>query len=285
MAEITNDKSSGSLIGKTDTIEASLTQAYVYSDSDTIIILDSDNRLYQYNYSNKKQTYVSDNVDNIYPLSDTDGVYTKGAGHLNTSDKADEYIYNSQDNNYIVSVKNGLAQQLDGIDGANMTYIIDSKNDYIYWVGNKKVSYAKYKDGMVSDKKEFGSIGNMQNIVFLKASGELVYINSEAKLINALKGDKTVIAENVKDGSLSLINNTKESITYIDNDGQYYLKTPSAKKVLMGNVTDTVNTSDTSLYRKRLYYYGSDKTLYSCDLKGGSKSQIGTVDRLWIGTH
>ena len=80
------------------------------------------------------------NVDNIYPLSDTDGVYTKGAGHLNTSDKADEYIYNSQDNNYIVSVKNGLAQQLDGIDGANMTYIIDSKNDYIYWVGNKKVS-------------------------------------------------------------------------------------------------------------------------------------------------
>ena len=41
MAEITNDKSSGSLIGKTDTIEASLTQAYVYSDSDTIIILDS----------------------------------------------------------------------------------------------------------------------------------------------------------------------------------------------------------------------------------------------------
>jgi hypothetical protein len=178
-----------------------------------------------------------------------------------------------------------LAQQLDGIDGANMTYIIDSKNDYIYWVGNKKVSYAKYKDGMVSDKKELGSIGNMQNIVFLKASGELVYINSEAKLINALKGDKTVIAENVKDGSLSLINNTKESITYIDNDGQYYLKTPSAKKVLMGNVTDTVNTSDTSLYRKRLYYYGSDKTLYSCDLKGGSKSQIGTVDRLWIGTH
>lgn len=285
MAEITNDKSSGSLIGKTDTIEASLTQAYVYSDSDTIIILDSDNRLYQYNYSNKKQTYVADNVDNIYPLSDTDGVYTKGAGHLNTSDKADEYIYNSQDNNYIVSVKNGLAQQLDGIDGANMTYIIDSKNDYIYWVGNKKVSYAKYKDGMVSDKKELGSIGNMQNIVFLKASGELVYINSEAKLINALKGDKTVIAENVKDGSLSLINNTKESITYIDNDGQYYLKTPSAKKVLMGNVTDTVNTSDTSLYRKRLYYYGSDKTLYSCDLKGGSKSQIGTVDRLWIGTH
>ena len=70
-------KSSGSLIGKTDTIEASLTQAYVYSDSDTIIILDSDNRLYQYNYSNKKQTYVADNVDNIYPLSDTDGVYTK----------------------------------------------------------------------------------------------------------------------------------------------------------------------------------------------------------------
>lgn len=81
---------------------------------------------------------MADNVDNIYPLSDTDGVYTKGAGHLNTSDKADEYIYNSQDNNYIVSVKNGLAQQLDGIDGANMTYIIDSKNDYIYWVGNKK---------------------------------------------------------------------------------------------------------------------------------------------------
>ena len=285
MAEITNDKSSGSLIGKTDTIEASLTQAYVYSDSDTIIILDSDNRLYQYNYSNKKQTYVADNVDNIYPLSDTDGVYTKGAGHLNTSDKADEYIYNSQDNNYIVSVKSGLAQQLDGIDGANMTYIIDSKNDYIYWVGNKKVSYAKYKDKTVSDKKELDSIGNMQSIVFLKASGEFVYINSEVKLINALKGDKTVIAENVKDGSLSLINNTKESITYIDNDGQYYLKTPSAKKVLMGNVTDTVNTSDTSLYRKRLYYYGSDKTLYSCDLKGGSKSQIGTVDRLWIGTH
>ena len=70
-----------------------------------------------------------------------------------------------------------MAQQLDGIDGANMTYIIDSKNDYIYWVGNKKVSYAKYKDGMVSDKKELDSIGNMQNIVFLKASGELVYIH------------------------------------------------------------------------------------------------------------
>ena len=39
----------------------------------------------------------------------------------------------------------------------------------------------------------------------------------------------------------------------------------------MGNVTDTVNTSDTSLYRKRLYYYGSDKTLYSCEFKGWFK--------------
>ena len=62
MAEIKKDKSDASgYVCDVRTIERSLKQSYVYSDKNTIIVLNDDGRLYQYDYVKKTTTEV-DNV-------------------------------------------------------------------------------------------------------------------------------------------------------------------------------------------------------------------------------
>ena len=148
MAEIKKDKSDASgYVCDVRTIERSLKQSYVYSDKNTIIVLNDDGRLYQYDYVKKTTTEVDMYVDDVAALSDTSGMYSSGAEHLNTSDDVESYMYSlSSGENYYVELKNVKTTLLRGITGTSLTYIYDKKNDYIYWISSKKISYAKFKN-------------------------------------------------------------------------------------------------------------------------------------------
>lgn len=286
MAEIKKDKTqSGGYICDVNTIERNLNTAYVYSSKDVIIILNGDGRLYQYNYTRKITTEVDMYVDGICALSSVPGMYSNGAEHLNTSDDAASYIYNSSGTNYYVEVKNAKATELKGVSGINSVYVYDSKNGYIYWAGNKKISYARFKNGEITDVAVLENTGTGMNMIYLPDTQELVYVNDASQLVKAEKGKKTFIAEAVRDGSLSQIRNTDASLTYIANGKQYYIKDTSAKQVEICEAGDMVNTSNTGIYKKRVYFYGSDGQLYTCNLKGEARNVIGNVERFFIGSY
>ena len=153
MAEIKKVKSDASgYVCDVRTIERSLKQSYVYSDKNTIIVLNDDGRLYQYDYVKKTTTEVDMYVDDVAALSDTSGMYSSGAEHLNTSDDVESYMYSlSSGENYYVELKNVKTTLLRGITGTSLTYIYDKKNDYIYWISSKKISYAKFKNDEITD--------------------------------------------------------------------------------------------------------------------------------------
>lgn len=285
MAEIKKDKSDASgYVCDVRTIERSLKQSYVYSDKNTIIVLNDDGRLYQYDYVKKTTTEVDMYVDDVAALSDTSGMYSSGAEHLNTSDDAESYMYSlSSGENYYVELKNVKTTLLRGITGTSLTYIYDKKNDYIYWISSKKISYAKFKNDEITDVEVLENTGTSVNVVYIPDKEELVYINDAAQLVKAEKGKKTFIADSLRDGSLSLIKNTGEMLTYIADGRQYYIKNTSSKPVEICEAEDMVNTSNTSLYKKRLYFYAKDGQLYSCNLKGGAQNQIGSVERFFVG--
>lgn len=285
MAEIKKDKSDASgYVCDVRTIERSLKQSYVYSDKNTIIILNDDGRLYQYDYVKKTTTEVDMYVDDVAALSDTSGMYSSGAEHLNTSDDAESYMYSlSSGENYYVELKNVKTTLLTGITGTSLTYIYDKKNDYVYWISSKKISYAKFKNDEITDVDVLENTGTSVNVVYIPDKEELVYINDAAQLVKAEKGKKTFIADSLRDGSLSLIKNTDEMLTYIADGRQYYIKNTSSKPVEICEAEDMVNTSNTSLYKKRLYFYAEDGQLYSCNLKGGAQNHIGSVERFFVG--
>lgn len=282
IAEVKKNKEA-ELIYNVTTIERNLKSAYVYSDKDIAIILNDEGRLYQYDYVRKTTTEVDMYVDSLSTLSYSTNMYTSGAEHVNPSDEADYYMYSASNENYYVEVKSAKSTSLKGVTGNNNIYIYDSKNDYIYWINNKKISYARFKNGVVTDIAVLENAGNNIDVVYLAASGQLVYINDASQLIKAEKGKKTYITENVRDGSLSLVNNTDEAFTYISDGRQYYLKNISANPVVMYEVGEAVNTSATCMYKNRLFFYGGDGQLYSCNLKGESLNNIGSVERFFVG--
>ena len=264
MAEIKKDKSDASgYVCDVRTIERSLKQSYVYSDKNTIIVLNDDGRLYQYDYVKKTTTEVDMYVDDVAALSDTSGMYSSGAEHLNTSDDVESYMYSlSSGENYYVELKNVKTTLLRGITGTSLTYIYDKKNDYIYWISSKKISYAKFKNDEITDVDVLENTGTSVNVVYIPDKEELVYINDAAQLVKAEKGKKTFIADSLRDGSLSLIKNTDEMLTYIADGRQHYIKNTSSKPVEICEAENMVNTSNTSLYKKRLYFYAKDGVVF-----------------------
>lgn len=124
-------------ICEVNTIERSLNQAYVYSSKDIIVILNTDGRLYQYDYDRKITTEVDLYVDSVSALGSSTGMYMSGAEHLNAKDDADSYIYSVSENTYYVETKTAKATLLKGVSGAGNMYVYDKKNDYVYWLSNK----------------------------------------------------------------------------------------------------------------------------------------------------
>lgn len=286
MAEVKKDKSKDDgYICEVNTIERSLNQAYVYSSKDIIVILNTDGRLYQYDYDRKITTEVDLYVDSVSALGSSTGMYMSGAEHLNAKDDADSYIYSVSENAYYVETKTAKATLLKGVSGAGNMYVYDKKNDYVYWLSNKKLSCTRFKDGEISDILFLENTGNNMNMIYLADTQELIYVNDAAQLVKAEKGKKTFITETVKDGSLSLVKNTDEALTYISDGKQYYINNVTASPVVICEAGELTNTSNTGIYKKKIYYYGADGQLYTCNLKGESQNVIGNVERFFVGSY
>ena len=96
--------------------------------------------------------------------------------------------------------------------------------------------------------------------------------------------------ESVSNSMLTLVDckstESKSSIDFLLTDGkQYYIKNVTASPVVICEAGELTNTSNTGIYKKKIYYYGADGQLYTCNLKGESQNVIGNVERFFVGSY
>ncbi len=272
---------------QTTLIEGNLNKAYVYEAKRIIVCLTNAGSLYTYDYERKeKPVTVADTVMQIWPASEnTSGVYTGNADSLNTRKDVDAFLYSKSDGVYYYSCKDAAVHKIDKKTDTDADYIIDKNNSLIYRLSGATLTSALYKDGKTGDYIDIDSMTKEKNYIYNSASGEIVYVNADNRLRVIDNNKITDIASDVNAGSLSKVYNKSKAITYIADNNQYYMNSIKEKAVLIFKADSNTSTQGTHFYKNRIYSYDSDNILYSNTLKGNNSSQIGYVDRLWLGTE
>lgn len=282
------DKSKdGDVHGVITEVESSLANVYIYSAKNTIIYNSTGNVLYTLNYDkDEKKKEISEDAKNIYALTSKSSVrYSYKANLVNQSDKAEGFIYSVNENCYYhsISSKNTEDMFIGKFNGSGVELIYDK--DYVYVINSGQVSYASVKKDVTPVFTVVSKLGGASDYVFLELADTIAAVDENNNLISISSGKVKTIAENITDGSLSIVKNTSSELTYIRDNVQYYKKSLTADEVKMTDVGSDADTVSTLFYKNKLYYYNSDKKLCSCTVKGKNGSVVGDVERFWLGTE
>ena len=282
------DKSKdGDVHGVITEVESSLANVYIYSAKNTIIYNSTGNVLYILNYDkDEKKKEISEDAKNIYALTSKSSVrYSYKANPVNQSDKAEGFIYSVNGNCYYhsISSKNTEDMFIGKFNGSGVELIYDK--DYVYVINSGQVSYASVKKDVTPVFTVVSKLGGASDYVFLELADTIAAVDENNNLISISSGKVKTIAENITDGSLSIVKNTSSELTYIRDNVQYYKKSLTADEVKMTDVGSDADTVSTLFYKNKLYYYNSDKKLCSCTVKGKNGSVVGDVERFWLGTE
>lgn len=282
------DKSKdGDVHGVITEVESSLANVYIYSAKNTIIYNSTGNVLYTLNYDkDEKKKEISEDAKNIYALTSKSSVrYSYKANPVNQSDKAEGFIYSVNGNCYYhsISSKNTEDMFIGKFNGSGVELIYDK--DYVYVINSGQVSYASVKKDVTPVFTVVSKLGGASDYVFLELADTIAAVDANNNLISISSGKVKTIAENITDGSLSIVKNTSSELTYIRDNVQYYKKSLTADEVKMTDVGSDADTVSTLFYKNKLYYYNSDKKLCSCTVKGKTGSVVGDVERFWLGTE
>lgn len=282
------DKSQdGDVHGVITEVESSLANVYIYSAKNTIIYNSTGNVLYTLNYDkDDKKKEISEDAKNIYALISKSSVrYSYKANPVNQSDKAEGFIYSVNGNCYYhsISSKNTEDMFIGKFNGSGVELIYDK--DYVYVINSGQVSYASVKKDVTPVFTVVSKLGGASDYVFLELADTIAAVDENNNLISISSGKVKTIAENITDGSLSIVKNTSSELTYIRDNVQYYKKSLTADEVKMTDVGSDADTVSTLFYKNKLYYYNSDKKLCSCTVKGKNGSVVGDVERFWLGTE
>ena len=286
VSNIKDTKKDG-MVPVTEVVESRLNKAYVYSDKSIIVCLNTEGTLYTYNFEKKdKPETVDDAVTQLWAQSDiVKDVYTGNADILNRLSGTDTFVYATAAGAYYYDCGDNTSFKIDNKPDADADYIYDKDDSVIY-----KITGSNIKSALVADRKtgEFNSIDSMtrdKNYIYFAGDKQIVYVNSENILKSVQNNKINEIADNVLSGSLSKVYNKSRAITYIADGSQYYMNNIKEKAVLIFKTDSNTGTQGTHFYKNRIYSYDSDNILYSNTLKGNNSSQIGYVDRLWLGTE
>ncbi|MDD3240472.1 MAG: zf-TFIIB domain-containing protein [Lachnospira sp.] len=287
VCKLSTDKSQekGSrLLGNNVKVESRLRSAYVYSDSNLVICYNDSDRLYTYNYKKDEKKTIADHVEAIYPMSEESAyLYTSQIKDENTLSEADSLVYQVDGTFMYYNLDHDTKITIGKQTGVNLSFVYEKKNSCIYVISSSAISYAEVKDNKVGEFKKIDQLGVQQNFMYMSDESTLLYVNASNQLMSMNKGTTKQICEQVKDGSVTRVGNTDNGITYVVDQTQYYRSDLSASEVAMYTESGLSDTTDTYLYKNRLYFYNAAKELYSCTLKGKDNHKIGQVDSLWLG--
>ena len=272
---------------QTTLIEGNLNKAYVYESKHLIVCLTNAGSLYTYDYEKKeKPVSVADAVMQLWPVSENmTGVYTANADSLNTRKDVDTLLYSKSDGVYYYSCKDASAYKIDKKTDNDADYVFDRDNSLIYRISGTSMTSALIKETKVSEYVDVDSMTKEKNYIYNSSDGQIVYVNAKGQLRVVDNNKITDIASDVNAGSLSKVYNKSKALTYVSGGRQFYMDNIKSKAVAILESEAVTDTEGTYFYKNRIYAYDADNILYSNTLKGNNSSQIGYVERLWIGTE
>ena len=272
---------------QTTLIEGNLNKAYVYESKHLIVCLTNAGSLYTYDYEKKeKPVSVADAVMQLWPVSENmPGVYTANADSLNTRKDVDTLLYSKSDGVYYYSCKDASAYKIDKKTDNDADYVFDRDNSLIYRISGASMTSALIKETKVSEYVDVDSMTKEKNYIYNSSDGQIVYVNVKGQLRVVDNNKITDIASDVNAGSLSKVYNKGKALTYVSGGRQYYMDNIKSKAVAILESDAVTDTEGTYFYKNRIYAYDADNILYSNTLKGNDISNIGYVERLWLGTE
>lgn len=269
----------------TTKVEDKLKSAYVYSHNDLIIYTNMSNKMYTYDYKNKKKSSIA-SVDSFYPMSaETPYLYEPQTSDEIYLSEAESFIYSSGGTYYFYDLESSKRITLGKVSGTNIAFIYEKKNFCMYIISSDVIECGEISEEGLKERRVLDNLGSSQNMIYMNENYRLIYINSSNQLMSLHKGTTKLIKEQVLDGSLNRVGNTESGITYITDGTQYYKASLSDGETAIYHEAEKVCTTDTYLYKNRLYFYNTARELYSCTKEGKSQTKIGNVERLWLGTE
>lgn len=278
----------------TTMISETVKDIYVYSDKKTVIFNDLDGKLYTYVYGkNPKKQLIAHDVTTVYgAVGDCLHLFSYKAQQVNTLKDCNGFIYKCNDAVYYYQVdfNDGKSIYLGKNNDTNLTCIVD-KNDVIMVSKNTLMS-AKIVDKAIDTHTEMKVVDTYTEIAKLKALDNIIYdgnsksvifINDNDSLMYYSKGNITTISDEVTDGTLNWVANTKGAFTYVCNQVQMYCKNVKTSPVKMTEEGNMAQNSEVFYQKGKLYFVNMEGKLYICNDSGNNCSMIGDASRIILG--
>ena len=108
-------------------------------------------------------------------------------------------------------------------------------------------------------------------------------MNDNDSLMYYRKGNITTISDEVTDGTLNWVANTKGAFTYVCNQVQMYCKNVKTSPVKMTEEGNMAQNSEVFYQKGKLYFVNMEGKLYICNDSGNNCSMIGDANRIILG--
>lgn len=265
---------------------------YIYSDKKAVIFNDLDGKLYTYVYGkNPKKQLVAHDVTTVYgAVKDSIHLFSYKAQQVNTLKNCKGFIYSCNDSVYYYQLdfSDSKSIYLGKNNSTNLTYIID-KNDVIMISKNTLMS-AKIVDkdvderlGEVGTYTELAKLGISDNIIYDSNSKSVIFINENNSLMYYCKGKITNISDEVTDGTLNRVANTKAAFSYVCNNAQMYCKNVKTSPIKLTEEENLAQNSEVFYQKGKLYFVNMQGKLYVCSDNGNDCNIIGDANRIILG--
>lgn len=259
---------------------------FVYSANDLIVSLDNDGTLALYDYDRMEKSVIEEEVESILAMSsDSKNTFCLNTDKRNSYKSADAVIYRKGNIDHYYNLLDKTNVKL----GANTGYT----TDYIYYEGVDyviKITENEVLIGEVSEQIEYtvlDTISKERNYIYMPDDKQLLLVNSDGELKLYKKTEGKTLCKNVVAGSLSKVYNKNRAVCYVTDNKLYYLADLKKNKPVVLSEADSDkanNIKNICYYKKRIYFYNGEKTLYSASVKGKDLRNIGNVDSFWVGT-
>lgn len=258
---------------------------YVYSDEKTVIFNDLDGELYIYVYGkNPKKQWIAHDVTTVYgAVKDSIHLFSYKAQQVNTLKNCNGFIYKSNDAIYYYQLdfSDGKSIYLGKNNDININYIIDKDN--VIMISKNTLMSAKIVDKVIDTYTEIAKLGMFDNVIYDSNSKSVIFTNDNDSLMYYCKGKVTTISDEITDGTLNWVANTKGGFTYVCNQAQMYCKNVKTSPIKITQEGNIAQNSEVFYQKGKLYFVNMNGKLYSCSDSGNNCNMIGEANRIILG--
>jgi len=264
-------------------IEQNIRSQYLYLKNNTLVYLNSSNKLYTINFAKlTDKTLVGENIIDIYGVStETDNLYSNSTAIVKDSGKNETFIYSQNGEYYYYDVNSQATTYLFDSTLSGVEILYEKNHGDMYCISMSNISFGTIKNDSGTELTNLDNISSTEDKCYYPDSSTLVYVTKDGQLVSANKGNKTAIRSGVSSESLNIVRNSI-GITYIADGVQYYRSSLTATEIKLQDLAVGNDTSQSLIYKNNIYFMSAKGELCYCSLKGKDFNTFGAVTSYWV---